>query len=57
MSPSHAPPDSTPTVFAKTLSDQPWPDDERLFYLVAREGLFICRNHEFFRSSQALSHR
>jgi len=27
-----------------------WPEDERLFYIVAREGIFRCRNHEFFRS-------
>jgi hypothetical protein len=27
-----------------------WPKDERLFYLMAREGIFRCRNHEFFRS-------
>jgi hypothetical protein len=27
-----------------------WPEDERLFYMVASGGLYVCRNHEFFRS-------
>jgi hypothetical protein len=27
-----------------------WPEREPVFYLVAREGLFLCRNHPFFRS-------
>jgi len=31
--------------------DFEWPVDERMFYLLTRSGLFICRNHEFFRSS------
>ena len=50
MSPSYAPPRSTPTILAKTAPDLPWPADESLFYLIGREGLFICRNTEFFRS-------
>jgi hypothetical protein len=37
-------------LLAKTGPQLPWPDDQRLFYLVARDGLFICRNSEFFRS-------
>jgi proteasome lid subunit RPN8/RPN11 len=29
--------------------DMPWPSD-RVFYIVASNGLFRCRNHEFFTS-------
>ena len=36
-------------VYIKTEKDFPWPDD-KLFYLLASDGLFICRNHEWFRS-------
>jgi hypothetical protein len=37
-------------VFVKTSADLPWPEDERIFYILARNGVFLCRNHEFFRS-------
>ena len=33
-------------------SDEPiaWPPGERLFYMVARDGLYLCRQNEFFKS-------
>jgi proteasome lid subunit RPN8/RPN11 len=37
-------------VLVKTSKDLPWPEDERIFYILGRNGLFLCRNHEFFRS-------
>jgi len=27
-----------------------WPTEPSVFYLMARDGLYLCRNHEFFRS-------
>jgi hypothetical protein len=56
MSPSHAPRGSGPTVIAKTTPELAWPEGERLFYLVARDGLFICRDTEFFRSCVPARH-
>lgn len=37
---------STP-VYLKTNDE--WPPD-KMFYLMSRNGLFLCRNHEWFRS-------
>ncbi len=37
-------------VMAKRSADLAWPNDERMFYIVARDGLYICRNHDFFQS-------
>ena len=37
-------------VLLKTRADLPWPEDERIFYILGRDGLFLCRNHAFFRS-------
>ncbi|MBW2274718.1 MAG: hypothetical protein JRG96_15735 [Deltaproteobacteria bacterium] len=37
-------------VLLKTTEKSVGPPDERLFYLVARDGLYLCRQHEFFRS-------
>ena len=37
-------------ILAKAGKELEWPRDERLFYLLAREGLYLCREHEFFRS-------
>jgi hypothetical protein len=37
-------------ICTKAANDAPWPD-EKVFYYVTADGLFICRNHEFFRSS------
>lgn len=36
-------------VYIKQSESDPWPQDD-FFYLVAREGLFRCRNHKFFQS-------
>lgn len=38
-------------VFIKTREDMPWPEDHGVFHLVTADGLFLCRNHEFFTSS------
>lgn len=40
---------STP-LFIKRDDGFEWPEDQRMFYLLANTGLFKCRNHEFFRS-------
>ncbi len=37
-------------VHLKRGPDMPWPE-EKVFYLLSGDGLFLCRNHEFFRSS------
>jgi hypothetical protein len=37
-------------VLIKDRPDMTLPPDERLFYVLGRNGLYICRNHEFFRS-------
>jgi len=36
-------------VYLKTDANEPFPDD-KLFYLMTRDGLFICRNHPWFTS-------
>jgi hypothetical protein len=36
-------------IYLKTDANSPWPS-EKVFYLLSRDGLFLCRNHEFFRS-------
>jgi len=40
-------------VYAKLSDDMPWPEHETVFYLLTRDGCFLCRNHPFFRSSVA----
>jgi len=37
-------------IYLKTQRDMSWPED-KVFYLLTADGLFLCRNHEFFRSS------
>lgn len=37
-------------ILAKTTEDGPWPNDEKVFYVLGANGLFLCRNHEFFES-------
>ncbi len=37
-------------VLVKTSKDLRWPEDEPIFYILGRNGLYLCRNHEFFRS-------
>jgi proteasome lid subunit RPN8/RPN11 len=38
-------------VLLKLADNMGWPKDSRVFYLLTADGLFICRNHPFFRSS------
>jgi hypothetical protein len=40
----------TTPIYIKSQTDMPWPDDP-VFYLMTSEGLFLCRNHRFFKSS------
>jgi len=37
-------------VLIKSDHEMVWPERERLFYLLARDGLYLCRQNEFFRS-------
>jgi hypothetical protein len=37
-------------LYLKTSEDMAWPKDAE-FYLVAREGTYLCRNHPFYVSS------
>jgi proteasome lid subunit RPN8/RPN11 len=37
-------------IYLKTEENMPWPGD-KVFYLLSRDGLFLCRNHPFFASS------
>lgn len=39
--------------YVKLSNDMPWPEHEKVFYLLTRDGCFLCRNHPFFRSSVA----
>lgn len=43
-------------VLIKRSAEMPWPVDERMFYILARDGLYICRNHAFFRSCVPAKH-
>jgi hypothetical protein len=38
-------------VYVKDRADMLWPEEDKIFYLLAANGLFRCRNHPFFRSS------
>jgi PRTRC genetic system protein A len=38
-------------LYLKLSDDMPWPKDEKVFYLLTRNGPYLCRNHPFFRSS------
>lgn len=37
-------------IHIKDSEDWQWPEDESAFYVLARSGLFLGRNHPFFRS-------
>ncbi len=39
----------TTPVYLKTEKHMEWPKD-KLFYILSSEGLFLCRNHEWFKS-------
>lgn len=38
-------------IYLKLSDDMPWPEQEKVFYLLAQNGCFLCRNHLFFSSS------
>jgi len=38
-------------IYLKTAPDTPLPQDEPVYYMLSRDGLFLCRNHQFFQSS------
>ena len=42
-------PDLADPIYLKRHGDMPWPKD-KFFYLLAANGLFICRNQPFFTS-------
>ena len=37
-------------IYHKTGPELEWPEGQKAFYLVTRDGLFLCRDHMFFRS-------
>jgi len=37
-------------IYAKLEDGAPWPEDD-VFYMLSSDGLHLCRNHRFFRSS------
>jgi len=37
-------------LYLKLADTMNWPDEEPVFYLLSKDGLFRCRNHRFFRS-------
>jgi len=38
-------------IYLKIDDDFVWPETVPVFHLLTRDGLFLCRNHPFFRSS------
>ena len=42
-------------IYLKTSAEMSWPDD-KAFFLVASNGLFLCRNHPLFRSCVPARH-
>lgn len=45
----HPDPSLFTPIFVKTDADMPWPEDEKVFYILA-DKLYLCRNHRFFKS-------
>ena len=44
-------PDSLFTpLYLKVDDEMKWPENEKVFHLLSRDGLFICRNNDFYRS-------
>ena len=37
-------------LYLKLSEAMPWPQEEKAFHLLSRDGLFLCRNTRFFRS-------
>lgn len=46
----------TTPIYLKTDPDAPCSDDDSVFYLLTASGLFMCRNHAFFRSCVPAHH-
>lgn len=51
--PKHTPLGLTTPIYIKENADDPWPED-KVFYMLASNGLFLCRDHEFYRSCAAV---
>src|SRR5438067_1071876 len=47
----HPDPTLATPLYVKTDPAMPWPAEERCFHMMAREGLFICRNNRYFSSA------
>jgi hypothetical protein len=43
-------------LYLKLDVDTPLPENEKAYYLLTGNGLFLCRNHEFFRSCVPTQH-
>ena len=43
-------------LYVKTDGELPWPTNDRAFYVLSANGLFLCRDHPFFRSSVPARH-
>jgi hypothetical protein len=37
-------------IYVKSDREMPWPEGETAFHLLTSSGLYLCRNHPFFRS-------
>ena len=44
------PPELLTAIHIKTAEDAPWPETERMFYRLTRDGLFVCGNADFYHS-------
>lgn len=42
-------------VYLKTDKNMSWPKD-KMFYILSADGLFLCRNHEWFQSCSPAKH-
>lgn len=38
-------------LYLKLSENMPWPEQESAFYLLSSDGLYLCRNNPFFKSS------
>ncbi len=47
----HPDPSLTMPLYVKSADNMPWPADEKAFYLLSRDDLFLCRNNRWFSSS------
>src|SRR5207245_2945076 len=37
-------------IYVKSDAAMPWPEDDKVFHVLTGSGLYLCRNHPFFRS-------